>query len=598
MIRRVAPVVVTLLAGFAPAVQAQVPPVDLRVDRDAAPGSVLLEWTGGDPMFELFRAADPATVTDAGNEIGETRLRRFDDDPPAGSLWFYRVGMRPPTVPEAVTIELTRANDDPVGRPLPVAASWNPGRPSSGLPGWDPDFMMDYLEAGYPVIPGFYLRRPTFQREPAEYYERLERARTLGIPFAVIFTQWDRPFTDDPRFFDLPPAENPNVIDAADGTTIVAMTDPEGPIAPWQQVGSEWAQLDAVSEMTAIYPDPPRVLWVNNFEQPRLDWQDAETSWRFIQNHGSGTTDGEDKRRIVGDGWVARDGALWDALHQGLPAAWQQVSIPVCYTAFGRGKYGSWSGWDRRSLHVSERFSPWPRVVNGSPSYYVFDNPANHNETDYQANAPQAVASNWQFMLDEAFLDAPDYHWEYSIFDGGTSRHNWYRFVKLQIYDEPRYQGYVRYGLWMARPRVLREFRFSNRDRAPYVTYWEALLASVREVHEDADLKRFWRHGEPVPNPRPHHWQSNLVAGYTDADVDRNFILDADANPPHPWANTDEIAVWALALVLGEAPNREWLLFAYAPLADRPGTTISIPDYGDVTVDVPRGAGNFWYFSV
>ncbi len=590
-------IVAALIALVATTATAQVPPVDLRVDPGTDPGSVQIQWTGGDPMFELFRSDDPAAVTLTANEIGETRLRSIEDTPPAGAIWFYKVGTREPTILEAVTIEMTRPNDDPVGRPLPIAAHWNPGRPSSGRPGWDPDFVMDYLDAGYPVIPGFYLRRPTFPREPESYYQRLERARDLGIPFSVIFTQWDRPFTDDPQYFDLPPAENPNVIDAADGTTIVAMTDPEGPIAPWTQVGTEWGQLDAVNEMMAIYPEPPLVLWVNNFEQPRLRWKDSETSWRFVQNHGAGTTSSEDKRRIVGNGWVARDGALWSALKAELSSDWQQISIPICYTAFGRGKYGNWSGWDSRSLHFDGRFSSWPRVVNGSPSYYVFGDATIHNETDYQANSPHAVASNWNFILDEAYLDTPDYFWEFSLYDGGTQRHNWYRFVKTQFYDELRYKGYVRYGLWMARPRVLREFRLSNQDRDPYVTYWEALLDAVLEVHTDPDLERFWRNGEVVPNPRPHHWQANLVPGYTDADVDRNYILDADVNPPHPWANTDEIPVWALALVLGEAPNREWMLFAYAPLAARPGTTITIPGYGDVTVDVPRGDGSFWFFA-
>ncbi|UCF68798.1 MAG: hypothetical protein JSV80_05785 [Acidobacteriota bacterium] len=575
----------------------EVPPIELLVERGPGPGDVWLRWTGGDPTFEVFRSADPANVEKPANEIGETLGRTFVDTPPPGDLSCYRIGSRMPTVPEAVTIELLRPNDDAIGRPLPVAAHWNTGRPSASQPGWDPDFVMDYLEAGEYVIPGVYLRRPTVEREPASYYETLSRARALGVPFSVVFTQWDRPFSDDPRYAGLPPADNPNVIDAADGTTIIYKTDPEGPLERWQEVGAEWAQLPAVDDMIAAYPDPPLVLWVNNFEHPRLLWGEAETSWRFVENHGTATSD-EDKRRFVGEGWIERDAALFQSLKNELPVAWQQVSIPICYTAFGRGKYGSWSGWDSKSLHVPGRFSPWPLAVNGSPSYYVFEDPNVHKETDYQANSPQAVGSNWQFMLSEAFRDNEDYFWEYSIYDGGTARHNWYRYIKVQLYDEARYKGYVRYGLWMSRPRIIREFRKSNQDREPYVSYWEALLEAVREVHEDPDLERFWRHGRLIVNDaHPHHWQKNLVPGYTDDDVDRNFILDADINPPRPWANDTEIAVWALALVLGETPHREWLLFAYSPLRDRDSVMVSIPGYGDVLVNVPRGSGRFWWFT-
>jgi hypothetical protein len=148
--------------------------------------------------------------------------------------------------------------------------------------------------------------------------------------------------------------------------------------------------------------------------------------------------------------------------------------------------------------------------------------------------------------------------------------------------------------LWLTRPRILREFRLTSHDRALYLEYWEAVMESVREVHEDTSLTRFWRNGRLVVNPAyPHQFNKNLYPGYTDADVDRNFLLDASANPPRPWVNTDTIEVWSLALVLGEAPNREWLLFTYAPLQAHAGVVVTVPGYGDTTVDVPRGNGVF-----
>jgi hypothetical protein len=566
----------------------------LSVNRGTSNDEVVLAWTGGAPTFEIFRSSDPSDVSMAGNEIGETIDRDWTDPTALNSLLFYRIGSRAPTVAERITIELLRPNDDPVGRPLPVAAHWNPGQASASQPGWDPDFVLDYLDAGEYVIPLFRVQMLGVTPEPWSYYESgLMRARSYGIPIAIRFTQWDRPFTDDPNYFGLPPADNPNVIDVADGTTIVAKTDPEGPIARWQEVGLEWGSLQTVAEIQAEYPDPPLVIWLNNFEQPRLRWEEAETSWRFVQNHGPGLT-GEQTRAIVGQGWIDRDTALWGSLTDQLTADWQAVSIPICYSAFGVRKYGQWNGWNGTSLHVPGRFSPWPLVANGSASYYVLEDPAVHAQTDYRVDGPQMSGMNWNFMLAEALRDNPDYFWEVSSFDGGIQRQNWYRFVQGQIYDKARYKGFVRFGLWLTRPRVFREFRLTAQDRALSLEYWDAVLEAVREVHTDADLTRFWRNGELVVNPaHPHAFDNNLVAGYTDVDVDRNFLLDADVNPLRPWTNDMTIEVWSLALVLGEAPNREWLLFTYAPLQSHDDVVITVPGFGDVTVDVPRGNGVF-----
>ena len=135
------------------------------------------------------------------------------------------------SVPDQITTELLRVNDDPIGRPLPVAAHWNTGRPSTPVPGWDPDFVLDYLDSGEYVIPTFTIRMPIETPEIWSHYQSgLARASQLGIPIALRFTQWDRLFTDDPTYAGLPPSDNPNVIDAIDGKTILPMSDPDGPI--------------------------------------------------------------------------------------------------------------------------------------------------------------------------------------------------------------------------------------------------------------------------------------------------------------------------------------------------------------------------------
>jgi proline racemase len=62
---------------------------------------------------------------------------------------------------------------------------------------------------------------------------------------------------------------------------------------------------------------------------------------------------------------------------------------------------------------------------------------------------------------------------------------------------------------------------------------------------------------------------------------------------PRPWTLKTNIPVFSLALVLGDKGARRWLVYAHSPLEDRRDVTITVPDLGKVTVDVPR-AGAFY----
>ena len=108
----------TLLAAafLAPGAFAQ-DGVDLRVDPGAMPGELSLTWTGGQPTFEIFRAATPENVVDPLNKIGETTGNSFVDTPPPGTLWFYVVTSPcvsdPPEVCDGVDNDCNGIVDDP-----------------------------------------------------------------------------------------------------------------------------------------------------------------------------------------------------------------------------------------------------------------------------------------------------------------------------------------------------------------------------------------------------------------------------------------------------------------------------------------------------
>ena len=64
----------------------------LTVGKGAAPGEVVLLWTGGTSPWEVFRSTSPATVPDPSNRLATTTASSWLDVPPANEpLVLYQV---------------------------------------------------------------------------------------------------------------------------------------------------------------------------------------------------------------------------------------------------------------------------------------------------------------------------------------------------------------------------------------------------------------------------------------------------------------------------------------------------------------------------
>jgi len=119
-----------------------------------------------------------------------------------------------------------------------------------------------------------------------------------------------------------------------------------------------------------------------------------------------------------------------------------------------------------------------------------------------------------------------------------------------------------------------------------------ALVAAVDRVHTNPVLREWWRTGQLVPNRAHRHpYQVNVPSEYVNED--RWFLLDANVNPRFPWDVTTEIPIFALALVKGAFPVREWLVYAHTPLGARRNVQLNVPGYGIINVDVAV-AGSFF----
>ena len=277
-------------------------------------------------------------------------------------------------------------------------------------------------------------------------------------------TQWESLLSTSPEFSKLPLDKNPNVIDL--NGKVLPSGSPFGPVELWREVGRKWTSTPIMKKLQEIYPDPPLVLFVSNNEHRKLQWKDAEGSLRYLALYGKGKDDAF-KRKVIGDGFIERYRALQEGMREGLTAkSWKDKAVFIGYEAFGGSAFARWGGWIEYSLYTPGRIEPWPLAWDGaSVPFYT------HNwdgSTDFTVWSPQIQSMNWVFMLQEAYRLNHIFWFELSTWDGHelsqvNDKRNYY--AKLgQAYNPERYGGMVQFGMWLLRPRAVREFRGWARD--------------------------------------------------------------------------------------------------------------------------------------
>ncbi len=452
--------------------------------------------------------------------------------------------------------------------PLPLASSWATGLYAGGF---DPAYQVDQIKKGHRLLPWFQL--PADGRTmPASYYESATQDIARNhLPLTLVSTQWE-------------------VAVAAALTPVGGAMQPLSPFSPlpaWYEAGLRWGRHPMLARMQELYPDPPRIIFLSNNEQPKLWWHEVRDQGLLPAALGD-----EEIRRRVGDAWVLRYRELIRGFRDGLVSpAWRRNSRFVGYDAFGFVDYFRWDGWLDYSLNIPGRFEPWPLAWDGaSVTYYTSDW---SKTTDFNVFSPQVGASNLVPMRESAErMHVDDYWFELSIWDGqtGDSKGKDASYRSLgQTYDPARYQGFVQFGLWTIRPRVAREFRNPDQSRAIVGAYFDVIVAAVDRVHDDPVLRKFWRAGKLLQNETsPSPYQSSVPADWQR--TPRWFLLDSSGNPPRPWdIYSSQLQVFSLALQLGNSTEREWLVYAFSPLASvARDVDVRIPGGPTVTVRSSR----------
>ena len=508
---------------------------------------------------------------------------------------------------EQIREEVLRPNQSDIGRPLPLACAWATAH-AKGMEGWAPANQMKLIGEGHHLLPWFahpyfpemgnppvrnFFAGKGFQR----YYEvSIKRAAKLRLPIVFVGAQWEILLGKSKKqFFNLPAEKNPNVI-GLDGK-IQDKVSPFGAIKPWRDAGRLWTANVSMKKLQEWYPNPPRVIFLSNNEHPKLNWTEVEKSKRYMDKYGKVKRSDDFKRKVVGDGWIKRYRALQEGMREGLVNEnWKKNTVFIAYGGDAGSEFmGRWGGWLNYSLVTGQRFSPGPLMWDGSsPSYYTHHwNPS----TDFRSWSPQVEFQNVVFQKKLWEKLNPNFWFEISTWDGNSKdakdKRKFYKSLG-QTFTPERYAGMIQFGMWLLRPRSVREYRsWINEPWEKQKPYFMGIVNAVDRIYNNSTLQQWWRKGELVPNrAHKHPYQNKIPKEYQE--YDRWFLLDADVNPQmYPWEMFWEIKVFALAMVQGKAPERKWLIYAHSPLAERKNVKLTVPEYGDVKVDVSVG-GSFY----
>lgn len=528
--------------------------------------------------------------------------------------------------------------------PLPLFSGWNTGIYSYlyGKPddfGYSPAWQVTQIAAGRHLLPWFATPNPDINSSSASwnnylrYYENpLKEVAQHGLPISFVGTQWEQYLSGAP-YKDYALMQNPNVSFVNEEGTALTALSPFGPINLWTEIGQKWANCSLMQTVQNWYPNPPFVIFVSNNEAAKMKYQYITQDQHYLAKYGTATRTDDFKREVIGNGWIERYRALQSGWREDLSASWKDNSIFVGYGAIGPSLLGRVSHWQTATLTIPNRLSPWPLAWDGCMADNYLTSKYTYNN-DHQVYSPQIESMNLELMRREAIAQNPSFWFELGTWNGGDYSAPWTgnediiakeklcRFnpkaVPLPAEGQPdtlvqpvanpyipvRYGGMVQFTMWILRPRVVRDYRLWSSARADYdgvlpyfgssQPYVDSLMNAVDKIYSNEVLQLFWRNSELVVNPsRVHPYQQAIPPEFNEVthpvSAARMYLLKTNLDPSGTWGLTTQLSVFAMARVRGTSPNREWLLYAFAPaelpLGSAKSAQVTIPGYGDVPID-------------
>ena len=464
--------------------------------------------------------------------------------------------------------------------PLPLATHWTPHswKSESTTPSWQ----LDQIKNGHHwLLTLWWGDFEPWTSEAEAYYEpAVAEAQRRKLPIALVSTQWESILYDRGPWKDLPLQQSPLAFDLQGRRT--GRLSPIGAVKPWAEAGEAWAEAPVLKRLQHLYPDPPYVVLISNNEARRVKQKDLEKTLRYRRLYGS-RKDGQARRQIIGDGYIERYSAMVESLRAHL-GAWRESAIIIGW-AGGNSNFGR-RGWLEQNnpdfgMSVPGRLNIAPFIWDGIAAKYYIDSTVRRTSDDVTLFSPKVQIMNLPLEVAFACKQKHDYYLELTT---------WFNdeFVeKLRALGREtlaaRFGGYVRFGMWIARPRAVRHFSRRKETLSDIGVFLGETMRAVDEVHIDPVLASFWQVGELVVNPdRQNPNRFEIPVEYQR--VSRWIALDTNLDPPNPWHIDDILPVWVLALVKEDQGRRQWLVFAQAPLGNRSRVDARVPGLGTVSL--------------
>ena len=428
-----------------------------------------------------------------------------------------------------------------VKHPLPLASNWNNSPP----PGFGPEWQIKQIREGHKLLFTYEIR-PRYSSPSQQWKEKnkpiVKTLKDKNAPIALNWGNWESA------------VENGGGSNAKEN---------------WRSAGKSIINgaKGRIDLLEKWYPDPPYVLMVSNNEVDANapDGKGVEMRQAMFNGMREAAETWGDKFRFIGYMWGG------------------QANINIA------SRDTSALAWDGTSAR----------------------NYRDRSVTDHTAYSTPVTAMN---------LVVKKYYYRWISDSPHLEVSTWWRDKKSVA--PVRYGGMTTWSLWVCRPKTLRDFASSTTTIDGQSPYYSEIVGAVDQVHNNDTLRRFWTKGRRVVNKNIEvfthvidrkPWNGKPKHGSLKGHLPREkleklerlrhnwYHLPTSLDPPDPAPNSDkrleypeeaEFKVWAQAKVLGEKPNREWLLYAYAPKESQSGVDVTIPKYKKVTFDIPQ-AGVF-----
>jgi hypothetical protein len=258
---------------------------------------------------------------------------------------------------------------------------------------------------------------------------------------------------------------------------------------------------------------------------------------------------------------------------------------------FGRGPWLD-ANLPNFGLSVPGRVNIAPFAWDGASYRYYVDNRGRPGDNDYSFRSPEVESMNLPLQLEAACEQNPDFFWEMTTVWDSVFKERIIR--EGQQVSPQRYGGFVKYGMWVTRPRAVREFSLSTQGRSEYINELTQVMEAVDQIYRDPVLMSFWQESELVWNEsRSHPYRKDIPPEYRDRP--RWLQLKTNFEPQESWLMSTEGPVWALARVQSRAGPRKWLLYLQSPRQVRPDVQVTLPQRsGAVTASATPG-GCYYY---